>query len=70
MIRVTKRGNPPSERIWKGTCRACQSEGEALENELTNITHDQREGGAFSWEKCPVCGAGPYGGMIFYSPRK
>jgi hypothetical protein len=36
---------------------------------MTAITHDQREGGSFSWEKCPVCKAGPYGGMLFYPVR-
>jgi len=70
-MKITKKGTPASERIWLGTCRNCKSEAEATESEMTHITHDQREGGSFSWEKCPVCGAGAgYGGMIFYPKRE
>lgn len=65
-MKVTKRGTPPTERKWKGSCRACQSEAEAVESELTGIQHDQRENDSFSWEKCPVCGEGPFGGMLLY----
>lgn len=68
-MKITHRGTPATERIWVGTCRGCKSEAEATESEMTHITHDQREGGAFSWEKCPVCGNGDkggYGGMLFY----
>ena len=68
-MKITKRGTTTDEKIWRGTCRQCKSEAEAIEAELTYITFDQREGGSFSWEKCPVCGAGSetgYGGMLFY----
>lgn len=72
-MRITKRGTPPGERIWNGTCNACRSEAEAKESELKHVTHCQREG-SFSWEICPVCGAGDkssgYGGMIFYPASK
>lgn len=68
-MKITKTETPKGERVWKGRCHQCNSEAEAMESELTAITHDQREGGSFSWEKCPVCKAGPYSGMIFYSPR-
>lgn len=73
-MKVISRGTPPSERIWSGTCRNCGSIIEALESELTNIEHDQREASSFSWEVCPVCNAGAgakgnYGGVLFY-PRK
>jgi hypothetical protein len=39
---------------------------------MTHVTEDQREGGRFSWEKCPECGAGAggYGGMLFYEERE
>ena len=73
-MKVIKRGIKPSERIWQGTCHQCRSELEAQESEMTHITHDQREGGYFSWEKCPVCGAGTpdtgYGGALFYRISK
>lgn len=68
-MKITKRGTPKTELVWKGSCRQCGSEAEAKESELTEVTWDQREGNSFSWEKCPVCNAGPYGGMLFYSPR-
>lgn len=66
---VIKTGTKPEDRKWLGKCRSCKSEAMATEGELKHITHDTREGGRFSWEKCPVCGAGAnsgYGGMLFY----
>jgi hypothetical protein len=66
---VIKRGIPKASQLWRGQCRSCGSEAEAQECEMTHITEDQREGGRFSWEKCPVCGLGGttgYGGMLFY----
>jgi len=72
-MKITKKGTLPSERVWKGTCQQCRSEIEAVESEMTHITHDQREGGYFSWEKCPVCHAGGkdgYNGVLFYRVSK
>ena len=72
-MKITKKGTPANERIWTGTCRSCNSEAEAAESEMTHINYDQREGGSFSWEKCPVCGVGGvtgYGGMLFYPKEK
>lgn len=71
-MKVTRVGQIPANRIWVGTCRNCKSEAEAVESELTHITYDQRDG-AFSWEKCPVCGVGEgngYGGMCFQPSKK
>lgn len=71
-MEIIKRGKTKDEKIWMGSCRQCKSEAKAVEAEMTHITHDQREGGSFSWEKCPVCGAGSnsgYGGMLFYPER-
>lgn len=73
MMEIISRGKPPSEREWHGTCRACGSVAKAKQSEMTHITHDQREGGSFSWERCPVCGAGGssgYGGMLFYPLKR
>lgn len=71
-MKITKRGTPKEERLWKGICRNCESEVEATESELSHIIHSQREGSS-SWEKCIVCGAGAergYGGLLFYpAPR-
>lgn len=70
-MKITKQGTLPDDRIWRGRCFQCNSEAEATQSEMTNITHDQREGGSFSREKCPVCKAGEsgFGGMVFY-PKK
>jgi hypothetical protein len=60
----------PIEKVWIGKCNVCKSEVEATTDELKNITTKLfREGGHFSWEKCPICGSGTatgYGGMLFY----
>lgn len=80
-MKITKKGTPASERVWVGTCRSCNSEAEAQESEMTHINYDmmkagasgKREGGSYSWEKCPVCGVGGvtgYGGMLFYPKSK
>lgn len=67
-MKITKRGTPVGDRIWRGRCHSCKSEAEATESELTHIQQEQRDG-PFSWEVCPVCMAGGdngYGGMMFY----
>lgn len=48
-MKITKRNTPPAQKIWKGTCRVCGSQAEATREEMTNVQHDQREGGSFSW---------------------
>lgn len=71
-MKVIKTGAKPEDREWRGTCRSCNAEATATENEMKHITYDQREGGSFSWEKCPVCNAGGssgFGGMLFYPAR-
>lgn len=57
-MKVTKKGVIPSERIWRGSCRRCRCEVDAVERELptSKIVHDQREGGAHCWMPCPECG--------------
>lgn len=70
-MEIIKRGVPPPERLWRGTCSKCESVAEAFERELTKVTQDPRDGTKHSWEICPVCSAGVpsmgnYGGMLFY----
>lgn len=68
-MRIVKEGINSKNREWRGTCRACMAQAVAVESEMTQITHDQRGGGRFSWEKCPSCGeggSGAMGGMLFY----
>lgn len=43
-MKILQKGTLPEERIWIGECRNCKSTAEALEKELTGITHDQIEG--------------------------
>jgi len=62
-MRLIKKGVPPKERIWEGTCGACGSIFEASEGEL-KVQHVQRDG-AFATETCSIC----YSKMWFY-PRK
>ncbi|MBS7349287.1 MAG: hypothetical protein KIG95_03870 [Comamonas sp.] len=69
-MKITKRNPLPEERLWRGQCATCGSQAEAMQREMTNITHDQRHG-SFSWEACPVCRAGEVNawtssGMCFY----
>lgn len=73
-MKIIRRGPKPSDRAWEGHCSKCDSDATATQSELTNITDDFRDGGQFSWEKCPVCGAGEpslknWGGMIFYPSK-
>lgn len=68
-MKILQKGTLPEKRIWFGYCSNCKSTAEAFEKELIGITHDQREG-SFSWEICPVCHCGPYGGMIFHPEKQ
>ena len=70
---ITKRGRIVSSKVdapWRGICRACSSEAEAALWEMTSIIDMDPFGFAlFSWEECPVCGAGGPGrggGMLFH----
>lgn len=69
-MKITKRNPLPEDKVWKAVCRNCKSEAEATEREMTNIITDPRDGLSLSWEACPVCNAGPDGGMLFYPWKK
>lgn len=74
-MRIIKPGKPPRDAVkWRGTCRACRAEVEAHCYEITHEIVDYREGGSFSWEVCPSCGAGDcmtgYGGVLFYPTKE
>lgn len=72
-LTVISKGATKSEVVWSGSCRQCNSVCECVGSDITKETFDSREGGSFSWEKCPVCGAGAsgsnYGGLLMY-PNK
>jgi hypothetical protein len=68
-ITIVEKRIAPKDKEWRGSCRNCKSVAECLRSDLKHITFDQREGGEFSWEKCPECGAGDnsgYGGLLMY----
>jgi len=69
-MKIIKRGTLPSERLWRGTCRSCGSIVEGTEDEMHDIQHDSREGYSFSWNECPVCKKGPYGGLLMYLQKE
>jgi len=53
-MRIIKQGVAPTERVYCGTCRNCETEIEFKQHEAkTNF--DQRDGNYLSI-KCPTCG--------------
>lgn len=52
-MKVIKRGVIPSEKLYRGRCRTCDSIIEATHDELKH-TSDQRDGDYHS-ALCPVC---------------
>lgn len=54
-MKVLKRGTPPEDNIFRGTCNHCRSEIEAERRELNDIQYDQREKGELAPAICPVC---------------
>lgn len=65
-MKITKKNVTHANPEWKGVCNACKSVAIAFESELHAIQMSTLDGRRFSWEKCLVCNAGPFGGMIFY----
>lgn len=57
-MKLIKKGIVPEERIWKGTCRRCNSEFEAVQSELQNIESCPREHYEFCHASCEVCETG------------
>lgn len=56
-MKVIKRGTPPSEKIWTGTCGNCKSEMEEVESDLRNRRTGNQFDGPMAHETCPVCEA-------------
>lgn len=61
-MRIIKRGTPPTERLWQGRCVTCNSEIEAMEQELNKPEYYQRDNTHLARGTCPVCCMQ----MIFY----
>jgi len=57
-MEIIKRGKPPSERIWAGTCQNCGSKIQAKEKEVSPH-YDQRDG-TYAIAQCPVCTSSMY----------
>ena len=53
-MKIVRRGNL-KERKWRGDCRSCGAEIEAVESEVNNVTHYRD--GKFGSVKCPQCNA-------------
>ena len=71
-FKLIEEGITKQNKLWRGQCRSCNAIAECAGSDITHETFDQREGGSFSWEKCPYCGAGAvsgYGGLLMY-PKK
>ena len=66
-MKLIKKGNK-KDKIWAGSCRSCDSEFEAPENEL-NVTHDQRDG-SFAHANCPECGAKAGSSAVIMYPKE
>lgn len=62
-MKIIKRGAPPKEKKYEGTCHTCKSVLEAEASEV-NFVDDQRDGNYISGE-CPVCG-----GFVYFSEKK
>ena len=57
-IKITKRGTPPNEIPWSGTCSRCKSEMNwFLDDAKRYHAGDQRDSQPFTQIDCPVCGA-------------
>lgn len=63
-MKIVKRGTPPEEHIWKGTCLTCSTVAEATGKEVA-VHFDQREG-QWATANCPVCNKQ----MNFYSTEE
>lgn len=52
-MKIIKKGTPPSDKVYEGTCRSCKTVVEFKQSE-GKVTHDQRDGNFVS-VRCPVC---------------
>ena len=55
-MRCTKRGVPPEEGIWRGTCRSCKSEYEATKKEIADKIAFSKTIRDYAKEICEICG--------------
>lgn len=57
-VRIVKRGTPPKEKVWAGTCLRCNS---LLEARAEDLTYESSYRNEDSYQtECPVCGFAVY----------
>lgn len=54
-MKIIKRGTPPSEDIFGGTCFRCKTVIECTRAEVPKVEYDQRDDDEYGNVKCPVC---------------
>ncbi len=56
-MKIVKRGTPPKDTVFAGTCFQCKSDLECTRDELPSYNPgDYRSEGEFGHADCPVCG--------------
>jgi hypothetical protein len=55
-MKLVKRGIPPQEELWKGTCRSCKSEYEAIKKDIVDKIIFSKAIRDHAKETCEVCG--------------
>jgi hypothetical protein len=58
MVEIIRRGTPPSERVYTGSCYSCRTEVRFKQHEARS-SQDQREPGYYV--ECPVCRVSIFG---------
>ena len=55
-MKLIKRGIPPQEEIWRGTCRSCKSEYEAVKKDIADKIIFSKTIRDHAKEICEICG--------------
>ena len=61
-MEIIKRGTPPGEKLYTGTCRSCTTEVRFKRDEA-EVHSDQRDGETV-FVACPICHANIYGSPV------
>ena len=55
-MKLIKRGVPPPDKVWHGTCRSCKSEYEAIRKDIEDKIIYSKTVRDHVKEICEVCG--------------
>lgn len=55
-MKIIKKGKPPSEQVYRGTCYYCGCVVECTQAEVKSGGEDPRDGYSYNYVKCPTCG--------------